>query len=279
MMKFFFYRCIPGILSLFICLALTAGADENPKPGERMTKTVQGVEFAFRWCPPGTFWMGSPEDDEERWENEVYHKVTLTQGFWMMENEVTQAQWKAVMGENPSYFRGDELPVETVTWYECQKFCRKARRAGLPLVLPSEAQWEYACRAGAETQFSFGDTDAEMFRYANYADRSNTNEYPWRDPVHDDGFDKTAPVRSFQPNAWGLYDMHGNVSEWCADAFTTDFSDEETDPVYERPSDNMASRGSSWFSLAGDSRITHRTALAPFFRNFGLGLRCVYEEK
>ncbi|MBR5161947.1 MAG: caspase family protein, partial [Thermoguttaceae bacterium] len=110
---------------------------ELPKAGERQVKIVNGVEFAFRWCPPGKFKMG---DDK--------HEVTLTKGFWMMETEVTQKQWKAVMGSNPSKFKGDDLPVETVLWNDCQDFCEECTQFGLPVQLPTEAQWEYACRAG-----------------------------------------------------------------------------------------------------------------------------------
>ncbi len=279
MMTTTFYRIALGCFCLWIGLSLAGNAQESPKPGDRMTKTIMGEEFAFRWCPPGTFWMGAPQSDEERWDREVYHQVTLTQGFWLMENEVTQKQWKAIMGENPSHFRGETLPVECVSWYDCQKFCRKARSSGTPLTLPAEAQWEYACRAGSTTIFSFGDTDEEMFRYANYCDRSNTNEFPYQDPVHDDGFDKTAPVRSFLPNAWGLYDMHGNVWEWCADFYTTNFAKKETDPTGAKISDNAVNRGGAWFSPEGDMRSSHREPSACFFRNYGLGFRCVYQER
>ncbi|MDO4576260.1 MAG: formylglycine-generating enzyme family protein [Planctomycetia bacterium] len=277
-MNAFFCRMIPGMFCFCVGLSLAGMAAESPKPGDRMTKTILGVEFAFRWCPPGTFWMGAPEDDEERWEREGYHQVTLTQGFWMMENEVTQAQWKAIMEENPSYFQGDDLPVENVTWFACQKFCRRVQDYGVPLVLPTEAQWEYACRAGTTTTYSFGDTDVEMFRYANYCDRSNTNERPWQDPVHNDGFDKTAPVRSFQPNRWGLYDMHGNVFEWVADYYTPDFAEEETDPTGPQSSGNGVNRGGAWFSPAASLRAANRAISAHFFRNYGLGFRCVYKD-
>ena len=155
--------------------------------GERKVVTVNGVEFAFRWCPAGTFTMGAPTSEEGLY-NETQHEVTLTKGFWMLETEVTQKQWKAVMGTNPSFFKGDDLPVESVSWNDCQEFCEKTG-----LQLPTEAQWEYACRAGT--------TDA----YAG-----NLDEMAW---YYSNSGNKTHPVGTKKPNAWGLYDMHGNVWE------------------------------------------------------------------
>ncbi len=163
------------------------------KAGERKTVTVNGVEFAFRWCPAGTFMMGSPKDEKDRSSDETQHEVTLTKGFWMLETEVTQKQWKAITGDNPSNFKGDDLPVEEVSWNDCQEFCRKCSALGLPVQLPTESQWEYACRAGT--------TDA----YAG-----NLDEMAW---YYSNSGNKTHPVGTKKPNAWGLYDMHGNVWE------------------------------------------------------------------
>lgn len=117
--------------------------------GERIVLTVNGVDFAFRWCPPGTFMMGSPESEEGRRADETQHKVTLTQGFWMLEKEVVQKQWKAVMDYNPSHLRGSYAPVEAVTWKDAQSFCDKCAELGFNVKLPTESQWEYACRAGS----------------------------------------------------------------------------------------------------------------------------------
>ena len=124
------------------------------KAGERIVITVKGVDFAFRWCPPGTFMMGSPESEEDRGNDETQHRVTLTQGFWMMEKEVVQKQWKAIMDYNPSHLRGSYLPVEAVTWKDAKLFCDKCVELGFNVKLPTEAQWEYACRAGSSADLS-----------------------------------------------------------------------------------------------------------------------------
>ena len=156
--------------------------------------------------------MGSPPGESGRFDDETQHRVTLTEGFWMAKTEVTQKQWKSVMGNNPSHFQGDNLPVECVSWDDCVEFCRKA---GHGLQLPTEAQWEYACRAGSETPYFWGN--------ALNGDRANCNgNYPCGTTVKGPYKEKTTPVGSYQANAWGLYDMHGNVREWCADWYTED---------------------------------------------------------
>ncbi len=169
-----------------------AAMQDGSTPGETKTITFPGgVTMEMVWCPPGTFTMGSTQGDDNETPT---HKVTLTKGFWMGKTEVTQAQWKSVMGKNPSRNKGDSLPVEQVSWNDCQEFCEKTG-----LQLPSEAQWEYACRAGG--------TDP-------YAGTGKMDEMGWYE-ANSGG--KTQPVGTKQPNVWGLYDMHGNVWEWCAD--------------------------------------------------------------
>lgn len=170
--------------------------------GERKVVTLNGVEFAFRWCPPGVFMMGSPESE---------HEVTLTKGFWIMETEVTQKQWKTVMRNNPSEFKGDDLPVEKVSLVDCAEFCKKCTEYGFLVQPPTEAQWEYACRAGTTEAYAGNLGDMAWFR-------SNSG-------------DKTHPVRMKKPNAWGLYDMHGNVQEWCLDWYQDMSNRSETDPL------------------------------------------------
>jgi len=169
----------------------------------RVLQIASGVEMPFRWCPPGTFLMGSPQSEEGRAENEgPQTKVTLTRGFWIGETEATQAQYKAVTGQNPSRFEGpDSLPVEKVYTEDARAFCAElSAKVGEKIALPTEAQWEYACRAGTTTSFSFGDSEGDLDRYAWFSGNSDR---------------QTRPVGEKEPNAWGLYDMHGNVNEWC----------------------------------------------------------------
>lgn len=163
------------------------------------TKTLEfnGVSQKFCWIPPGKFLMGSPEDEPYRSGNEgPQHEVTITRGFWMADTACTQELWQAVMGNNPSQFKGNNLPVETVNWNDVQGFLSRFPK-GYKACLPTEAQWEYTCRAGTQTAFNVG--DSLSINQANF----NSKE--------------TVPVYSFSPNAWGLYQMHGNVLEWCAD--------------------------------------------------------------
>ena len=146
--------------------------------------------------------MGSPEDEEGRFDDETLHQVTLSQAFWMADTACTQALWQAVMGNNPARFKNNlQNPVERVSWEDAQGFIQELKQqiAGLSLRLPTEAEWEYACRAGTSTPFYFGKTIRDT--------QVNFNK----------ALGKTAPIKSYPPNAWGLYEMHGNVWEWCKD--------------------------------------------------------------
>ena len=224
------------------------------KAGEKKTVTVNGVEFAFRWCPEGTFMMGSPSGEDGRYGDEKQHQVTLTKGFWMLETEVTQKQWKAIMGSNPSHFKGDNLPVENVSWNDCQEFCKKCALLGMPVQLPTEAQWEYACRAGSTGPYA-----------------GNLDEMAW---FEDNSGRKTHPVGTKKPNAWGLYDMHGNVWEWCADWYDGDYpSGSVTDPIGPSNGSDRVVRGGSWCYYARRCRSAYRGYRAPGGRDDDLGFR------
>lgn len=196
---------------------------EERLPGDRKVVTINGVEFAFRWCPAGEFMMGSSEFDVGRFANEKLHRVVLKEGFWIMETEVTQRQWKAVMENNPSYFEGDDLPVENVSWNDCQTFCRKAN-----LKLPTEAQWEYACRSGNSDTFSEY-WDGEVW----YGTNSNNTTHPVGSPrkkareTHTlDGETVEMPAGLTFKNTWNISDMQGNVWEWCEDSYSDFFTEE-----------------------------------------------------
>jgi len=162
-----------------------------------------GIELVY--IPAGTFLMGTPNSYTKRQADETQHQVTLTRGFYMGKYEVTQEQWETVMGNNPSYFKnaGKNAPVECVSWKDCQAFCGKL---GKEYRLPTEAEWEYACRAGTTTLFHYGDKLDKTMAHCDGGSPLNKGE-------------GTVPVGLFKPNAWGLYDMHGNATELCSDLY------------------------------------------------------------
>ena len=233
------------------------------RKGKKTAAHGEKVTQKLRWIPPGRFRMGSPEDDPERVDNEgPQHEVTISRGFWLMETACPQALWQAVMGDNPSSFEGSRRPVEGVRWHEVQKFITvlNDRVPGLALTLPTEAQWEYACRAGTTTRFSFGDDITP--EQVNFSSEGSGLE--------------TVPVKSRPPNPWGLYQMHGNVLEWCLDGMR-DYQDQpEADP--HGPLDSTGAfrvvRGGSWFLTARGVRSAYRGALHPEDRYTFLGFRC-----
>lgn len=174
--------------------------------------TYKGVRQDFRWIELGTFLMGSPKDEPDRSGVETQHEVTLSKGFWLSDTTVTQGLGEAVMGENLSGFKGENRPVENISWHDAQAFIGKMNgmKAELQLCLPTEAQWEYACRAGTTTPFYFGEQISQEI--VNY-----DGNYPYNNGRKGEFWQQTVEVGSFPPNDWGLYEMHGNVWEWCQD--------------------------------------------------------------
>ncbi|WP_230552967.1 formylglycine-generating enzyme family protein [Teredinibacter turnerae] len=168
-----------------------------------------GVEHVFRWIPPGLFQMGSPTDEEGRFENETLHWVTLTDGFWLGETVISQQQWKAVMDENRSETAEDNLPQVDVSWDDCADFIDAINQEheGLGARFPTEAEWEYACRAGSKMAYWWGE-------------KPDLGKANYRGDPKDEALGQACPVKSYLPNAWGLYQMHGNVWEWCWDYFS-----------------------------------------------------------
>ncbi|MFM7738591.1 MAG: formylglycine-generating enzyme family protein, partial [Planctomycetota bacterium] len=216
---------------------------------ETITNSI-GMKLVL--IPKGTFMMGSPESEEGRNEGEVQHEVTLTKDFFLGVTEVTQAQYQKVMGENPSYFQGGKVqgdssnhPVEKVLWEDAVEFCKKLsdlpeeKGAGRVYRLPTEAEWEYACRAGTKSAYSFGDK------------RDSLDDYAWHYKKVDD---KTHPVGQKKPNAWGLYDMHGNVWEFCSDRYGDYPKSAVSDPVGTGKGSNRVDRGGSWYFGAASCR-------------------------
>ena len=272
------------------------GNDPAPKivianePKQGISFVVPDLSLSMLWCPPGTFHMGSPENEGSRDLDEVRREVTLTQGFWLGKHEVTQAQWEKIMGNNPSHFKGPSLPVEKMSWDGARTFCRKLtlceRKAGrLPqgwaYQLPTEAQWEYACRAGAQTAWSFGDSPKEISKYANFADKNSGLQGSEKE--HDDGFEFTAPVGSYPANAWEFHEMHGNVFEWCSDWYDKPMPVAARDPLGPLVGTERIFRGGSWALPSVFTRSARRDKNLPIlesgFLGFRLSLRLVQSRK
>jgi formylglycine-generating enzyme required for sulfatase activity len=242
--------------------------------------TIADLSMEMLWVKPGTFEMGSPSSEKDRLDAETPHTVTLTEGYWLGKHEVTQSQWERVMGSNPSRYKGGDRPVEAVSWAEVTSFCAKLTAseraagrlpAGMTYQLPTEAQWEYACRAGTKTAFSFGEAAGELHRHANYAD-VNT-DFDWSDKAHDDGYENTSPVGSYKANGWGFYDMHGNVNEWCADWYGDYPTGAARDPVGPADGSARVTRGGSWGTTANLARSAYRFRNVPAFSYIYLGFR------
>ena len=241
---------------------------EDPEAGE--TRVFDGIEFV--WVPPGEFVMGSTSRHANTNEQPLT-RVRLTRGFWMGRYEVTQAQWQAVMGENPSWFKdcGGDCPVERVSWNDVQEFIGKlnARSGGRPYRLPTEAEWEYAARAGTSTDTYAGDITQ------SFGNDPVLNGIAW---YRENSGSKTQPVGRKAPNAWGLYDMLGNVWEWTGDWFGYYRGGSVTDPVGPRSGSGRVGRGGGWGSNARGCRSASRSRNPPGIRSSLLGFRLLREQ-
>ena len=254
-------------LCCFVLAATLAGIcgcwrqeKDTPKPLEPYTNSL-GMKFV--WIPPGSFLMGSQKEELNRQDNETQHKVTLTKGFYMGIHLVTQEEWQAVMGNNPSKFKDEKnLPVELVSWDSCQEFIKKLRdKYKKSYRLPSEAEWEYACRAGTKTPFSFGETIS--------TDQANFHGAFIKGVFRA----KTTPVGSFPANAWGLHDMHGNVWQWCEDRYGDYPQKDVVDPQGPEKGESRVVRGGSWDYFFSHCRSAHRNRDGPGHRTNDLGFR------
>ncbi len=233
------------------------------KPGERQTITVNNVEFAFRWCPAGSFIMGSPESEKNRYEDEIQHEVVFTKGFWILETEVTQRMYQAIRKVNPSNFKGETLPVDTVTWQETMDFAQELSRLTnlsekTGFTLPTEAQWEYACRAGSSGPY-YGKLE----------------EIAWSGEERESGTTHSVGIK--KPNAWGIHDMHGNLWEWCLDAYREVTKNKEVDPFFSdvTKSGVRIDRGGCWDSTPDYCRSAHRGSYEPDRKSTFVGFRIV----
>jgi formylglycine-generating enzyme required for sulfatase activity len=237
-----------------------AGKTEGP-PKELAVDLGGGVKMEMVLIPAGSFMMGDDNGDDAE---KPVHKVTITKPFYLGKYEVTQEQWEAVMGNNPSKFKGPKNPVEQVSRNECQAFLGKLNaKAGAQtgkFVLPTEAQWEYACRAGGTTKYCFGDDEARLGDYAWYGANS---------------LGRTHAVGEKKPNTFGLYDMHGNVWEWCADWYVLGYyaKSPADDPRGPTTGSLCMARGGGWFYPAGGCRSASRYLVFPGRGRPYLGLR------
>ena len=257
--------------------------------------TLREVTQRLRWIPPGRFWMGSPKEEPGRYDDEgPRHQVTLTEGYWLFDTPCTQALWEAVMGNNPSRFQSPTRPVETVNWNDVQDFLKQlnGRIPDLNLALPSEAQWEYACRAGTETAIYTGELAILSERNAPaldpiawYGGNSGVdfdldNGYDssdWKEKQYPHTKAGTHPVKFKRANPWGLYDMLGNVWEWCQDHWHDNYQGAPTDGSAWLSGDADALRvlrGGFWDDGTRNVRAAFRGAYRPFHRGGHFGFRC-----
>lgn len=231
------------------------------------------VSQRLRWVEPGTFLMGSPAGERERLDSEgPRHEVTISSGFWLADTACTQQLWQAVTGKNPSHFDDDpHNPVEQVSWDDVQRFLRtlESLLPGCRADLPTEAEWEYACRAGTTTPFSFGkQIDPQRVNYDGNLPYAGAKKGLYRE--------RTVPVKTFPPNPWGLYEMHGNVWEWCADAPRTYDGEPQRDPMGQVAGGDEARRalrGGAWSGGARGARSACRVARPPGSASGRLGFR------
>jgi formylglycine-generating enzyme required for sulfatase activity len=265
--------------------------EKNESSGKVITNSI-GMKLVY--IAPGKFVMGSSRSEQEQYKKdsrlgdwaaqEIQHEVAITKGFYMGVYAVTQEEYEIVTGKNPSWFSatggGKEdvaglntrrFPVETVSWNDATEFCRKlSQKEGKTYRLPTEAEWEYACRAGTKTAFSFGDTiSTDQANYNGNAVFGNGQKGVYRE--------RPMPVRSFPANAFGLYDMHGNVNQWCQDWYDYNYyrKSPRNDPINETGGELRVLRSGSWGSYPGICRSAHRSGSTPDYRNNTIGFRVV----
>jgi formylglycine-generating enzyme required for sulfatase activity len=275
-------------------------AGDGPVAGDPMAVALGArAKLDLVWCPPGTFTMGSPKSEQDamvaarlkrEWiDVEKQHLVTLTRGFWLGKYEVTQRQWLAVMGKNPSHFQhaGLDAPVETVSWSDCQEFLRKLNApSGYEYRLPTESEWEYACRAGTETALYTGDIRILGGRNAPALDpiawyggnsgvtyEGGYDSSDWKEKQENHRRAGTQPVGNKKANAWGLHDMIGNVYEWCQDWYGDYPAGAAIDPTGDRTGLSRVLRGGSWDFRARYCRSALRRRATPSGRYINLGFR------
>jgi formylglycine-generating enzyme required for sulfatase activity len=248
------------IVMMFSLMGLLSVMAQEVKP--KQTEIVdlgKGIKLQMALIPAGKFMMGSPETEKNRGEDEIQHEVTITKPFYIGTYEVTQEQWQAVMGNNPSEVKAAKLPLTNVSWGMCQDFIKKLNdKTNGGYRLPTEAEWEYACRGETTTPYFFGNEITP--KDANFGG-SNLG--------------KSVPVASNKANAYGLHDMHGNIWEWCEDWYGPYREGKATDPKGVEVGDKRVARGGSFYDSESDARSSNRYPVSPSTRNGYIGLRLV----
>ncbi len=248
--------------SVLLCFLLVGWS--SPIFGQHQKMFTNSIGMKLVLIHAGSFTMGAPIEEVGRRDNESSHEVTISKSYYLGAYEVTQGQYEKVMGGNPSEFKGSQLPVETVSWDDAISFCQKLsaiqdeKAAGREYRLPTEAEWEYACRATSTTSFCFGDSSESY------------EEYAW----FDEGLgSETHPIGEKAANRWGLYDMHGNVWEWCQDWYGEYPTGAATDPKGPNEGSRRVSRGGSWTVVAAHCRSASRIFLLPSSHGNDFGFR------
>ena len=263
-----------------ICFVIVFGSIFFPISAFSFEKTYTntfGMEFVL--IPSGTFTMGSPPSEPYRGTSEVQHQVSISKPFYMQTTEVTVKQWHSIMGRRMTVFQkvSDNIPVTRVSWFDCMKFIQQLNKLGKEKYrLPTEAEWEYSVRAGTTTAYNWGDTiDCKKAMYGNNSLKYNVCQGYIKSiglPI-----DQPAPVKTYNPNSWGLYDMHGNVWEWCMDWFGDYEKNPVIDPKGPVSGTERVRRGGSWFKYGYSCRSANRSFGHPATRYRTTGFRLVRE--
>ena len=266
-MKRFMNYAAAVLLMTMVAFSFAACGDDDDDNGgggktskfQNQTFSAGGVEFTMVAVEGGTFQMGAADDDTNADSDEKpQHAVTLSD-YYIGETEVTQALWEAVMGSNPGYFKGDQQPVDLVSWDDCQEFIEKLNTmTGKTFRLPTEAEWEYAARGGNKSQGYMYSGSNDLDLVAWYKDNSEG---------------KTHDVATKTKNELGLYDMTGNVLEWCQDWYSEYSSEAQTNPIGPETASYRVNRGGGWGNYAGSCRVSYRYRYTPAYRDYYLGLR------
>jgi len=241
-----------------------------PIPKEITVQIGEKVSMKLALIPAGKFMMGSPDAEKGRSSDEgPQHEVTISKAFYMGIHEVTQEQYEAIMGKNPSRFKGATNPVENVSWDDAVEFCNKlSQKTGKTVRLPTEAQWEYSCRAGTKTRFCFGDDDTDL------------RDHAWYKGNYDEGKPPTHPVGQKKPNPWGLYDMHGNVEEWCSDYYADSYAKaKNAAPEGPASGSDRVLRGGGFGRDPQNCRSAYRYLHSPGTRSYEFGFRVSVDVK